>query len=150
MANQLALVPKEPTAEILAAAAAAAWPAASKEDIALAARAAMIMLHTSMEPIPGATLQELAAAIATMAPAYRAMIAAAPKADLDALMLDAERLDWLESEANTLRCMEDSSDIYFEVVSHHMAVPSERVEGIGKTPRQAIDAAMAAGRGEVG
>ena len=64
---------------------------------------------------------------------------------IDALKRDAERLDWLESEANTLRCMEDGESIYFEVVSHHMAVPSERVEGIGKTPRQAIDAAMAAG-----
>ena len=72
------LVPVEPTAEILGAAAASVWPVASADDLKLAAKAAMIVLKTSMDAMPGVTLMEIAASIATMAPAYRAMIAAAP------------------------------------------------------------------------
>lgn len=56
---------------------------------------------------------------------------------------DAVRLDWLESEGNSLHAEEDGDEVYFQVVSYHMAVPSERVEGRGKTPRAAIDAAIA-------
>lgn len=56
---------------------------------------------------------------------------------------DTERLDYLEREANSLRAEEEGEGVYFQVVSHHMAVPSERVEGRGRSPRAAIDAAMA-------
>ncbi|WP_343499210.1 hypothetical protein [Achromobacter denitrificans] len=71
------LVPVEPTPEILAAASLAAWPVASAADMELARKAARIVLM-SMDAAPGSTLDSVAAAIATMAPAYRAMLAAAP------------------------------------------------------------------------
>jgi len=69
-------VPVEPTPEIIAAAAISVWPTASKEDIELARKAAPIVLMRS-DLGPGFTLEMLAAVLATMAPAYRAMIAAA-------------------------------------------------------------------------
>jgi len=71
-------VPREPTPAIIAAAAIAAWPAASNADIALARRAAPTILMQS-DLAPGFTVESLACAIATMAPAYRAMVAAAEK-----------------------------------------------------------------------
>lgn len=73
------LVPIEPTPEIVAAAATAVWPTASANDLAVARQAAMIVLRTTMEPAPGATLEQIAAALATMPPAYRAMLDAAPE-----------------------------------------------------------------------
>ena len=71
------LVPIEPTPEIVAAAAIAVWPTASQADIDLARKAAPIVLMQS-DLGPGFTVESLAAGLATMAPAYRAMIAAAP------------------------------------------------------------------------
>jgi len=71
------VVPKEPTPEIMAAAGIAAWPTASAADIELAKKAADIVLM-AMEAAPGMTRDMLASILATMAPAYRAMIAAAP------------------------------------------------------------------------
>ncbi|TKR55365.1 hypothetical protein D7I39_11140 [Allopusillimonas ginsengisoli] len=71
------LVPVEPTPTIIANAALAAWPTASKADIEMARHAASIVLM-SMDAAPGYTLESVAAGIATMAPAYRAMLAAAP------------------------------------------------------------------------
>ena len=71
------LVPDEPTPEIIAAAALAVWPVASKEEIELARCASKIVLM-SMDQAPGTTLETLAASLATMAPSYRAMLAAAP------------------------------------------------------------------------
>lgn len=76
--DDMALVPVEPTPEIIAAAAIAVWPTASSADIELARKAAPIVLMGS-DLGPGHTVETLAAALATMAPAYRAMIAAAPK-----------------------------------------------------------------------
>lgn len=73
------LVPCEPTPAIIAAASLAGWPNASKADIDLAREASKIVLM-SMQAAPGFTLDMLAANLATMAPAYRAMIAAAPVA----------------------------------------------------------------------
>ncbi|OZI61589.1 hypothetical protein [Bordetella genomosp. 11] len=73
------LVPVEPTPEILAAASLAAWPTASAADINLARQAARIVLM-QMDAAPGSTLETIAAAIATMGPAYRAMVNAAPTA----------------------------------------------------------------------
>lgn len=72
------LVPKEPTPEIMAAAAIAAWPQASADDVAMAKKAAWIVMQ-SMQAAPGVTLDMLAATLATMAPAYRAMLASAPQ-----------------------------------------------------------------------
>ncbi|WP_153116058.1 hypothetical protein [Rhodocyclus tenuis] len=72
------MVPSEPTPEIIAGAAIAAWPKASAADIAIAKNAAKIVLMSMASPV-GVTLDMLAATLATMAPAYRAMIAAAPK-----------------------------------------------------------------------
>ncbi|WKB52288.1 hypothetical protein [Eleftheria terrae] len=75
------LAPNEPTPEIIAAAALAAWPAATASDLDMARRAARIVLEASvLDLVPGATLDSLAAIMATMAPAYRAMLAAAPQA----------------------------------------------------------------------
>lgn len=72
------VVPLEPMPEIIGAAAAAAWPVPSAKDMELARKAALIVLHSMMAPAEGASLDACAAAIATMAPAYRAMVAAAP------------------------------------------------------------------------
>jgi hypothetical protein len=76
MGDEWVMVPREPTEEILAAASIAAWPTASPADIEMARAAAPIILM-SMDAAPGATADMIAAGIATMAPAYRAMIAAA-------------------------------------------------------------------------
>ncbi|KQQ40412.1 hypothetical protein ASF61_06555 [Duganella sp. Leaf126] len=72
------LVPTEPTPEIIAGAAVAIWPTAKPADIELARRAALLVLM-QMDAAPGVTADLLAATLATMAPAYRAMIAAAPR-----------------------------------------------------------------------
>ncbi|MCG7328020.1 hypothetical protein [Achromobacter sp. ACRQX] len=77
MTQQWKLVPVEPTPEILAAAAVAVWPTASEADIQMARAAAKIVLM-SMDAAPGSSLESIALGIATMAPAYRAMLAAAP------------------------------------------------------------------------
>lgn len=71
------LVPLEPTPEIIAGAAVASWPTASLADIALARLAAPIVLM-QMDMAPGTTVEAVAGMLATMAPAYRAMLAAAP------------------------------------------------------------------------
>ena len=71
------LVPLEPTPEIIAAAAIAVWPTATHADIALARLAAPIVLM-QMDMAPGTTVDAVAGMLATMAPAYRAMLAAAP------------------------------------------------------------------------
>lgn len=71
------LAPAAPTAEIVAAAAMAAWPTASPADIELARKAAPLVLM-GMDMAPGMTVDALAGVLATMAPAYRAMLAAAP------------------------------------------------------------------------
>lgn len=70
------LAPAEPTPEMIAGASLAAWPTASAADIELARKAARIVMERGTLQ-PGFTLESLACAIATMAPAYRAMIAAA-------------------------------------------------------------------------
>jgi hypothetical protein len=72
------LVPMEPTPEIIAGAAIAVWPTASPADIALARLAAPIVLMQM--DAPGVTADALAGMLATMAPAYRARLAAAPVA----------------------------------------------------------------------
>jgi len=74
-----ALAPIEPTPEIMAAAAMASWPPASPADIDLARKAAPIVLM-QLDAAPGVTLEMMAAMLSTMAPAYRAMIAAAAAA----------------------------------------------------------------------
>ncbi|MDN2675672.1 hypothetical protein [Janthinobacterium sp. SUN033] len=71
------VAPLEPTPEIIAAAAVAAWPTASPADITLARLAAPIVLM-QMDMAPGTTVEAVAGMLATMAPAYRAMLAAAP------------------------------------------------------------------------
>lgn len=70
-------VPTEPTPEIMAAASMAVLAPASA-DMALARQAAMIVMRQLRDIPPGVTLEHVAASIATMAPAYRAMIQAAP------------------------------------------------------------------------
>lgn len=71
------LVPTEPTPEIIAAVAVAVWPTASPSDVAMARVAAQAVLM-EMDTAPGVTIDVLAGILATMAPAYRAMVAAAP------------------------------------------------------------------------
>ncbi|MGK5031507.1 hypothetical protein [Janthinobacterium sp. MDT1-19] len=73
------LVPVEPTPEIIAGAAIASWPTATLADIDLARQAAPLVLM-QMDMAPGTTVDALAGMLATMAPAYRAMLAAAPAA----------------------------------------------------------------------
>jgi len=77
----LVLVPTEPTAQAMGLASLAVWPQASRADIALARCAALVVLQ-HRDAMPGVTLDQLTATIATMAPAYRAMVqAAAVKAE---------------------------------------------------------------------
>lgn len=71
------VAPLEPTPEIIAAAAVAAWPTASPADITMARLAAPIVLM-QMDMAPGTTVEAVAGMLATMAPADRAMLAAAP------------------------------------------------------------------------
>ncbi len=82
------LVPLEPTPEIIAGAAVAIWPSASPADIALALQAAPIVLM-QMDMAPGTTADVVAGMLATMAPAYRAMLAAAPAAPAQAQLAAA-------------------------------------------------------------
>ncbi len=72
------LAPVEPTPEIMAGAALAVLRPASKADLELAQAAARIVLERATAVPPGLTADMLAASIATMAPAYRAMLAATP------------------------------------------------------------------------
>lgn len=76
--NGWVLVPRELTPEMAAAAAAAVWPTASEADCMKATEAALILLKTRMDAAPGATLESIAAGMATMFPAYAAFLAAAP------------------------------------------------------------------------
>lgn len=71
------LVPVEPTPERMAAAALAVLTPANG-DIELARRAAQIVIQSANAP-HGITVDMIAASIATMAPAYRAMTAARPQ-----------------------------------------------------------------------
>lgn len=75
--NGWKLVPVQPTPEIIAGAAIASWPTATLADIELARLAAPLVLM-KMDMAPGTTVDALAGMLATMAPAYRAMLAAVP------------------------------------------------------------------------
>ncbi|MCP1375989.1 hypothetical protein [Dyella lutea] len=77
----MALVPREPSHEQIAAAAAAAWPVPSQEDMTSAKAAARILLTKHFDAVGASSLDDIAIAIATMFPAYRAMVAAAPNAN---------------------------------------------------------------------
>ncbi|KAB8062080.1 hypothetical protein GCN74_03365 [Janthinobacterium sp. FT14W] len=79
------LVPVEPTPEIIAGAAIASWPTATLADIDLARQAAPLVLM-QMDTAPGTTVDALAGMLATMAPAYRAMLAAAPAPPAEVLV----------------------------------------------------------------
>lgn len=71
------LVPTEPTPEMMAAAAMAVLaPAAA--DMPLARQAAMIVMRQTGDLQDCMSLEHMAATMATLAPAYRAMIGAAP------------------------------------------------------------------------
>lgn len=72
------LVPVEPTPEMIAAAAVAVLPNPTAEDFELARKAARIVLAHPNSP-PTADFEFTAAAMATIIPAHRAMLSAAPK-----------------------------------------------------------------------
>lgn len=62
-------------------------------------------------------------------------------------------LDAMQAECWTLRCVDiptgcGDADVVWEVVQHHMAKPHDRVIATGSTPREALAAAIRAGRGE--
>lgn len=76
-----------------------------------------------------------------------ALAAPAPAAEAD--KRDAERLDWLESEGNSLVSENiptggDDYEVRYSVLSYHMDKPFVRTVGVGSSPRAAIDAALAA------
>ncbi len=62
------------------------------------------------------------------------------------LEADSRRLDAIESECWEVRCIEernhDDADVRYDVVGFWMSEPNERVLGSGRTPREAIDAAL--------
>jgi hypothetical protein len=71
------LVPLSPTAEMIAAAVGAVLPEPHPLDFELARSAArLVMMHPNTPP--NCTVEALAAAMATIIPAHRAMLAAAP------------------------------------------------------------------------
>ena len=88
------LAPLEPTPEIIASAAVAIWPTASPADIALARLAAPIVLM-QMDMALGTTADAVAGMLATMAPAYRAMLAAAPIAPAGAGSFQSRVRPWM-------------------------------------------------------
>lgn len=88
------LAPLEPTPEIIASAAVAIWPTASPADIALARLAAPIVLM-EMDMVPGTTVDAVAGMLATMAPAYRAMLAAAPTPPAGAESFQSRVQPWM-------------------------------------------------------
>lgn len=60
---------------------------------------------------------------------------------------DKYLLDFLEGECLDLRAItvqagRDDADVAWVVIQHYMAAPKEREIGTGKTPRQAITAAI--------
>lgn len=59
---------------------------------------------------------------------------------------DAERLNFVDSECAEIRCrevrMHDDADVSYEVVTFYQAEPRERMWGIGRSPRIAIDDAI--------
>lgn len=101
------LVPVEPAPEQIAAAAAATWPLATTEDIQSAKVAARLMLASaSMNIAPGSSLDSIAAVIATMFPAYRAFIAAAPQPEAKAVPGAKENEDDLAGYVDHARVMD--------------------------------------------
>lgn len=61
----------------------------------------------------------------------------------------AEALAWLEAECADLRCIAlptggGDADVGWDVVTHHMARPTERIVGHGSTPLSAVKDAMRA------
>jgi hypothetical protein len=67
-------------------------------------------------------------------------------ARLQAAEADTKRLEHIKSGCLTLQCCEDhgydDADVHWEVIEYHMAEPKERMIGYGRTPQEAIDAAM--------
>ena len=112
------LVPVQPTPEIIAGAAIASWPTATLADIDLARQAAPLVLM-QMDMAAGTTVDALAGMLATMAPAYRAMLAAAPKysplpaaapqvvADERAARIESALARLLASDPTTAACSEN-------------------------------------------
>lgn len=61
---------------------------------------------------------------------------------------DAKRIDFIENSTVDLRCHDaptggDDYDVHWTVIEHYEAEPHEREIGWGKTPRAAIDDAIA-------
>jgi hypothetical protein len=129
------LVPVEPTPEIMAGAALAVLRPASKADLELAQATARIVLERATAVPPGLTADMLAASIATMAPAYRAMLASAstPPAGDAELDRDAQRY------AYVLDC---------EVIAARKYLPNLDAEEFKTKRRAAHDVAIAASKGE--
>ena len=71
---------------------------------------------------------------------------------LEAAKLDAARIEFVQDATVDIRCVEQGEDSYgWQVIEHHMGTPREKVIGgsfdeLGL--REAIDAAMAATKGE--
>lgn len=131
--NEWKTVPVEPTPEILAAASLAAWPVASAADMELARKAARIVLM-SMDAAPGSTLDSVAAAIATMAPAYRAMLAAAPAPSAPGDAQD-ERDDLIE---RLLDAQQDVNQIANETMSQTLCSVSALLDEIEVALRRQV------------
>lgn len=59
---------------------------------------------------------------------------------------DTDRINFLDEECVDFRCKEisygDDADVYYEVVMEFYQEPHERIIGIGKTARKAIDEAI--------
>lgn len=72
-----------------------------------------------------------------------------PEMRIAELRKDSERLGIVDSNSWTIECYDiptggDDTDIGWRVIEYYMAKPNEREIGSGKTPREAIDAAIGA------
>lgn len=148
--------PLEPTPEIIAAAAVAAWPTASPADITLARLATPIVLM-QMDMAPGTTVDSVAGMLATMPPAYRAMLAAAPAAPAaqgdakDTGTNDKALFDFVETDHRLHIATTYTGLSYvptFEVAKLAGHIGNEKLIPIssGTTLREAIAAAIASSK----
>lgn len=90
---------------------------------------------------------DIASALATITSEAEARISA--EAERDAARAEVELLNVIERECWDVRCVDeptpggDDGDVGWVVIEHHMAAPNERQVGYGKTPQEAIRAALA-------
>lgn len=95
----------------------------------------------------GEQLPELNRCLELLEMAMSSTAGASLLAHVKELEKDKARLESITAGCWTLKCCEDvgydDADYHWEVIEYHMAEPKERMIGHGRTPREALSAAMA-------